>query len=144
MGMQSSRLTPKRKADNSPAMQQQMKSSTIKQGTLQKLASGAVAEGGWLSLGSSQLPRSTSDARMESKHDMESWHPQKVEIEMTQTTFTHGPRKQKITAAIQFCAAEQVLGRCATGKIELESCSDIQYVEGGVDFTVVSDTRKPA
>ncbi len=142
MGMQRSRTTPERKADYSPVGQLEAKCSTVKQGILQKLASGAVAEGGWLSLGSSQLPRSTSDARMDSKHDMESWHPQQVKIELTQTTFTHNPRKRNVTAAIHFCAAGQLMGRSATGKIELESCSDIQYTDGGADFILVSGARE--
>lgn len=137
----SSERTPK---SESPLQRQETRCSTTKQGTLHKLASGAVAEGGWLSLGSSQLPRSTSDARLDSKNDINSWHPQQVKIELTQTSFAtaESPRQQRIvTAAFHFCPPGQVEGQSATAKIQLESSSDIKYEQEATDFTVVRDWK---
>ena len=137
----SSERTPK---SESPVQRQETRCSTVKQGTLHKLASGAAAEGGWLSLGSSHLPRSTSDARMDSKNDIDSWHPQQVKIELTQTSFatTESPRQHRIvTAAFHFCPPGQVEGQSATAKIQLESSSDIKYEQEATDFTVVRDCK---
>ena len=127
--------TPERKARAEPPAQlQEIRSTTTKQGTLHKLASGAVAEGGWLSLGSSQRRADYS------KHDMESWHPQQVHIELTETILTQSTsQRQALSAAIRFSAPGQAATQGATDKIQLESCSDIQYSEGATDFIVVSD-----
>jgi hypothetical protein len=139
MAAQRSR-TPERKARaEAPAQLQEIRCTTTKQGTLHKLASGAVAEGGWLALGSSQRRADYS------KYDMESWHPQHVTIELTETILTQSASQQPaVSAAIRFGAPGQAATQGATGKIQLESCSDIQYSDGATDFIVVSDCNAAA
>lgn len=120
---------PKSKAEESRRF------SRVKQGTLRKLASGAAAEGGWLSLGSSEKPDHNSDDLDAKKEDARSWHPQQVEIELLRVPLpTAG---SLVTATVFFGApGDEVVKTSAMGKMSLESTSEVLYT-GGSDFTIV-------
>ena len=138
------------KAKPEPSQQQQTaletRHTTVKQGTLRKLGSDSVAEGGWRSLGNSELPRTPSDANLDTKkEDMGAWAPQHVEVELTRAVYgsPQSPRRQHtITAALHFSTPGYVVRQSAMGKVHLESNTEIRYTQGGSDFTVVS--RMPA
>ena len=138
-GVAPKRTPPRAKA----APEDPRRFSKVKQGVLRKLASGAAAEGGWLSLGSSEKPdhnRDDLDAYREKKEDIASWHPQQVEIELVRMPPVTGSPggKWPVAATVFFGAVGGEAAKTgAMGKLTLESTSEVLHEKGGSDFTIV-------